>query len=52
MKAIIIAGGPGTRLRPLTYATAKPIIPMVNRPFLVHQIELLKKHGITGTSTP
>jgi len=47
MKAIIIAGGPGTRLRPLTYATAKPIIPMVNRPFLVHQIELLKKHGIT-----
>jgi NDP-sugar pyrophosphorylase family protein len=47
MKAIIIAGGPGTRLRPLTYATAKPIIPMVNRPFLVHQIESLKKHGIT-----
>jgi len=47
MKAIIIAGGPGTRLQPLTYAVPKPIIPLVNKPILVHQIELLKKHGIT-----
>jgi NDP-sugar pyrophosphorylase family protein len=46
MKAVIIAGGLGTRLRPLTYNTPKPIVPVVNRPFAVHQIELLAKHGI------
>ncbi len=46
MKAVIIAGGLGTRLRPLTYNTPKPIVPVVNRPFIVHQIELLKQHGI------
>ncbi|MFA5097672.1 MAG: NDP-sugar synthase [Candidatus Margulisiibacteriota bacterium] len=46
MKAIIIAGGLGTRLRPLTYNRPKPIVPMVNKPFVIHQIELLKKHGI------
>jgi len=47
MKAIIIAGGLGTRLRPLTYDIPKPIIPMANRPFVFHQIELLKKFGIS-----
>jgi len=47
MKAIIIAGGLGTRLRPLTYNRPKPIVPVVNKPFVVHQIELLKKYGIT-----
>jgi len=47
MKAIIIAGGLGTRLRPLTYNTPKPIVPVANRPFVVHQIELLKQHGVT-----
>ncbi|MEK7376774.1 MAG: sugar phosphate nucleotidyltransferase, partial [Candidatus Margulisiibacteriota bacterium] len=46
MKAIIIAGGLGTRLRPLTYNRPKPIVSMVNKPFVIHQIELLKKHGI------
>ena len=46
MKAVIIAGGLGTRLRPLTYNTPKPIVPVANRPFVVHQIELLKQHGI------
>lgn len=46
MKAVIIAGGLGTRLRPLTYNTPKPIVPMANRPFVLHQIELLRKHGI------
>ena len=46
MKAVIIAGGLGTRLRPLTYNTPKPIVPVVNRPFAVHQIELLARHGI------
>lgn len=47
MRAIIIAGGLGTRLRPLTYEIPKPIIPMANKPFVFHQIELLKKFGIT-----
>lgn len=47
MKAIIIAGGLGTRLRPLTYNIPKPIVPLVNKPFVFHQIELLKRFGIT-----
>jgi NDP-sugar pyrophosphorylase family protein len=46
MKAVIIAGGLGTRLRPLTYNLPKPIVPVVNRPFVVHQIEHLVKHGV------
>jgi len=46
VKAIIIAGGLGTRLRPLTYNTPKPIVPVANRPFVVHQIEHLRRHGI------
>lgn len=47
MKAIIIAGGMGTRLRPLTYNTPKPIVSLANRPFILHQIDLLRKFGIT-----
>jgi mannose-1-phosphate guanylyltransferase / phosphomannomutase len=47
MKAIIIAGGMGTRLRPLTYNVPKPIVPLANKPFVFHQIELLKKFGVT-----
>ena len=46
MKAVIIAGGLGTRLRPLTQNTPKPIVPVANRPFVVHQIEHLVKHGV------
>jgi mannose-1-phosphate guanylyltransferase/phosphomannomutase len=46
MKAIIIAGGLGTRLRPLTYNVPKPIVPLANKPFVFHQIELLRKFGI------
>jgi NDP-sugar pyrophosphorylase family protein len=43
MKAILLAGGKGTRLRPLTVHTPKPIVPILNRPFLYYQIDLLKK---------
>jgi NDP-sugar pyrophosphorylase family protein len=43
MKAILLAGGKGTRLRPLTIHTPKPIVPILNRPFLHYQIDLLKQ---------
>ena len=42
MKAILLAGGKGTRLRPLTIHTPKPIVPIFNRPFLHYQLDLLK----------
>lgn len=43
MKAILLAGGKGTRLRPLTLHTPKPIVPIFNRPFLHYQIDLLRQ---------
>ena len=43
MKALVLAGGFGTRLRPLTLNTPKPIVPIFDRPFLYHQIDLLKR---------
>ena len=43
MKAILLAGGKGTRLRPLTVHTPKPIVPILDRPFLYYQIDLLKQ---------
>ncbi len=46
MKGIIIAGGLGTRLRPLTYQRPKPLTPVANRPFLEYQVALLKQYGI------
>lgn len=46
MKALILAGGKGTRLRPLTVYTPKPIVPFLNRPFLLYQIEILRRAGI------
>ena len=45
-QAVILAGGQGTRLRPLTLARAKPVVPLLNRPFLAHQLALLREHGI------
>ncbi len=46
MRAIILVGGEGTRLRPLTLNLPKPIVPLVNKPLLEYQLELLKRHGI------
>src|SRR4029078_199820 len=43
MKAILLTGGKGTRLRPLTIHTPKPIVPIFERPFLHYQLDLLKK---------
>lgn len=43
MKAILLAGGKGTRLRPLTLHTPKPIVPIFDRPFLSYQIGLLRQ---------
>lgn len=47
MKAVIMAGGEGTRLRPLTSNQPKPMVPVINKPVMEHIVELLKKHGIT-----
>lgn len=47
MKGLILAGGKGTRLRPLTVYTPKPIVPVVNRPFLLYQVEILRQAGVT-----
>ena len=46
MKAIILAGGLGTRLRPLTNDTPKPLLPVQGRPIMEHAILNFKKHGI------
>jgi mannose-1-phosphate guanylyltransferase len=44
--AVILVGGEGTRLRPLTYTMPKPMLPIANRPFLEHQVEHLRAHGV------
>jgi len=46
MKGVILVGGEGTRLRPLTCNIPKAIVPILNRPFLEHLLRYLKKHGI------
>lgn len=47
MQAVILSGGQGTRLRPLTSTMPKPAVPMVNRPMLWYMIDWLRGHGIT-----
>ncbi|MHB2025405.1 MAG: sugar phosphate nucleotidyltransferase [Elusimicrobiota bacterium] len=46
MLAVILIGGQGTRLRPLTCGASKPLLPLLNRPFLLYQFDLLKMHGV------
>jgi mannose-1-phosphate guanylyltransferase/phosphomannomutase len=47
MKGVIMAGGFGTRLKPLTINRPKPMVPVANRPIMEHIVELLRTHGIT-----
>jgi mannose-1-phosphate guanylyltransferase/phosphomannomutase len=47
MKAVVMAGGSGSRLRPLTIQRPKPMIPIVNKPVISHILDLLKRHNIT-----
>ena len=46
MKAVVMAGGEGSRLRPLTAGLPKPLVPICNRPIMEHILVLLKRHGI------
>lgn len=46
MQAVILVGGEGTRLRPLTVTVPKPVLPLVDRPFLVYMLEWLRRHGV------
>src|SRR2546429_226475 len=46
MQAVVMAGGEGSRLRPLTINRPKPMVPIVNKPCLGHIFEVLKRHGI------
>ncbi len=47
MKAVVMAGGEGSRLRPLTIRRPKPMVPVVDKPVMHHILDLLKRHGIT-----
>ncbi len=46
MQALILAGGEGTRLRPLTTTVPKPVLPLAGRPFLTFMIAWLRRHGV------
>jgi mannose-1-phosphate guanylyltransferase/mannose-1-phosphate guanylyltransferase/phosphomannomutase len=45
MRAMVLAAGLGTRLRPITYAIPKPMAPVLNRPVMEHTVRLLARHG-------
>ena len=47
MQVVILAGGKGTRLRPLTYTVPKPMVKVCGKPFLEHQLEVVKLFGLT-----
>ncbi|MEA2492783.1 MAG: mannose-phosphate guanylyltransferase, partial [Thermoleophilaceae bacterium] len=46
MQALVLAGGEGTRLRPLTLTTPKPVLPLAGRPFLSFMLDWLHRHGV------
>jgi mannose-1-phosphate guanylyltransferase len=46
MQALILAGGEGTRLRPLTSTVPKPVVPLVDRPFIAYMLDWLRGHGV------
>jgi len=49
MRAMVLAAGLGTRLRPITYEMPKPMVPVLNRPVMEHILRLLARHGFTET---
>ncbi|MFD0570560.1 sugar phosphate nucleotidyltransferase [Kitasatospora gansuensis] len=49
MKAVLMAGGEGSRLRPMTSTAPKPLIPVADRPIMEHVLRLLRRHGLTET---
>ena len=49
IKAVVMAGGEGTRLRPMTANQPKPLLPVLNRPIMEHVLRLLRRHGFTDT---
>ena len=49
MRAMVLAAGLGTRLRPITYDMPKPMVPVLNRPVMEHIVRLLARHGFTET---
>ena len=46
MQAVILAGGEGTRLRPLTLTRPKPALPLVDRPFIRYVVDWVARHGV------
>ena len=46
MQALVLAGGEGTRLRPLTLTVPKPVMPLAGRPFLTYMLDWLRRHGV------
>jgi mannose-1-phosphate guanylyltransferase len=46
LQAVVLVGGEGTRLRPLTSTVPKPVVPLVDRPFIVYMLEWLHAHGV------
>ena len=49
MRAMVLAAGLGTRLRPITYEMPKPMVPVLNKPVMEHILRLLARHGFTET---
>ena len=49
MRAVVMAGGEGSRLRPMTANLPKPLLPVANRPVMEHVLRLLRRHGVTET---